>query len=137
MKYDFDKQVDRTGSDDIKHEALQTIWGRTDLLPLWVADMDFETPSFITEALKKRLEHSLFGYTKEPDDLWPSVIDWVRDHHQWELKPEWLTYIPGIVKGIRKSDSPTPCVSSFLPDSGRESQDGGEKSTEEVGEWLL
>ena len=100
MKYDFDKQVDRTGSDDIKHEALQTIWGRTDLLPLWVADMDFETPSFITEALKKRLEHSLFGYTKEPDDLWPSVIDWVRDHHQWELKPEWLTYIPGIVKGI-------------------------------------
>ena len=100
MKYDFDKLVDRTGSDDIKHEALQTIWGRTDLLPLWVADMDFETPSFITEALKKRLEHSLFGYTKEPDDLWPSVIDWVRDHHQWELKPEWLTYIPGIVKGI-------------------------------------
>ena len=100
MKYDFDKLVDRTGSNDVKHEELQTIWGRTDLLPLWVADMDFETPSFITDALKKRLEHSLFGYTKEPDDLWPSVIDWVRDHHQWELKPEWLTYIPGIVRGI-------------------------------------
>lgn len=100
MKYDFDKLVDRTGSNDVKHEELQTIWGRKDLLPLWVADMDFETPSFITDALKKRLEHSLFGYTKEPDDLWPSVIDWVRDHHQWELKPEWLTYIPGIVRGI-------------------------------------
>lgn len=100
MKYDFDKLVDRTGSNDVKHEELQTIWGRTDLLPLWVADMDFETPSFITDALKKRLEHSLFGYTKEPDDLWPSVIDWVRDHHQWELKPEWLTYIPGIVRGM-------------------------------------
>lgn len=100
MKYDFDKLVDRTGSNDVKHEELQTIWGRTDLLPLWVADMDFETPAFITDALKKRLEHSLFGYTKEPDDLWPSVIDWVRDHHQWELKPEWLTYIPGIVRGI-------------------------------------
>ncbi len=100
MKYDFDKLVDRTGSNDVKLEELQTIWGRTDLLPLWVADMDFETPSFITDALKKRLEHSLFGYTKEPDDLWPSVIDWVRDHHQWELKPEWLTYIPGIVRGI-------------------------------------
>ena len=100
MKYDFDKLVDRTGSNDVKHEELQTIWGRTDLLPLWVADMDFETPAFITDVLKKRLEHSLFGYTKEPDDLWPSVIDWVRDHHQWELKPEWLTYIPGIVRGI-------------------------------------
>ena len=57
MKYDFDKLVDRTGSNDVKHEELQTIWGRTDLLPLWVADMDFETPAFITDALKKRLEH--------------------------------------------------------------------------------
>ena len=57
MKYDFDKLVDRTGSNDVNHEELQTIWGRTDVLPLWVADMDFETPAFITDALKKRLEH--------------------------------------------------------------------------------
>jgi len=62
--------------------------------------MDFETPQFITDALRKRLDHSLFGYTVEPKDYWPTVQRWLHDHHQWDVKREWLTYIPGIVKGI-------------------------------------
>lgn len=98
--YDFNKIVDRTGSGDLKHEVLEERYGRADLLPLWVADMDFETPSFITEALRKRLEHSLFGYTVEPKDYWQTVQKWIKDHHQWDVKREWLSYIPGIVKGI-------------------------------------
>ena len=98
--YNFDKIIDRSGSDDLKHGALLPRWGRDDLLPLWVADMDFETPSFITDALKTRLEHSLFGYTMEPDDYLPSIIDWVRNHHQWNVQKEWIRFIPGIVKGI-------------------------------------
>lgn len=98
--YDFDKIVDRTGSGDLKHEVLQERYGRSDLLPLWVADMDFETPQFITDALRKRLDHSLFGYTVEPKDYWPTVQRWLKDHHQWDVRREWLTYIPGIVKGI-------------------------------------
>ena len=100
MTYDFDKIIDRTGSGDLKHGVLKERYGRDDLLPLWVADMDFETPQFITDALRQRLEHSLFGYTVVPDGLWTSIIQWIRDHHQWEVKREWLTYIPGIVKGI-------------------------------------
>ena len=100
MTYDFDKIIDRTGSGDLKHGVLKERYGRDDLLPLWVADMDFETPQFITDALRQRLEHSLFGYTVVPDGLWTSIIQWIRDHHQWEVKHEWLTYIPGIVKGI-------------------------------------
>ncbi|UPS44459.1 PatB family C-S lyase [Prevotella sp. E15-22] len=100
MTYDFDKIIDRTGSGDLKHGVLKERYGRDDLLPLWVADMDFETPQFITDALRQRLEHSLFGYTVVPDELWTSIIQWIRDHHQWEVKREWLTYIPGIVKGI-------------------------------------
>lgn len=100
MKYDFDKIIDRSGSGDLKHEALLPCWGRKDLLPLWVADMDFETPAFITDAIKDRLEHSLFGYTVEPEDFLPSIMDWVRDHHQWDVKREWIRFIPGIVKGI-------------------------------------
>lgn len=100
MIYDFDKPVNRSGSGDLKHEALQPRWGRSDLLPLWVADMDWETPPFITEALRRRLDHSLFGYTALPADYWPSIIDWVRDHHAWQIKAEWLSFIPGIVKGI-------------------------------------
>lgn len=100
MRYDFDKPVDRTGSGDLKHEVLQERYGRSDLLPLWVADMDWETPHFITEALKARLEHSLFGYTVEPKEYWPTVQRWIEEHHQWKVEREWLTYIPGIVKGI-------------------------------------
>ena len=100
MTYDFDKIIDRTGSGDLKHGVLKERYGRDDLLPLWVADMDFETPQFITDALRQRLEHSLFGYTVVPNELWTSIIQWIRDHHQWEVKREWLTYIPGIVKGI-------------------------------------
>lgn len=98
--YDFDKIVDRTGSGDLKHEVLAERYGRADLLPLWVADMDFETPEFITDALRRRLEHSLFGYTVEPKDYWPTVQKWIKDHHGWDVKMEWLSYIPGIVKGI-------------------------------------
>ena len=99
-KYDFDKIVDRRGTGALKFDVLKERYGRADLTPLWVADMDFETPSFITDALKQRLEHSLFGYTVEPDDYRPAIIDWIRDHHGWEVRPEWLSYIPGIVKGI-------------------------------------
>lgn len=97
---DFDKIIDRSGSGDLKHEVLEERYGRGDLLPLWVADMDFETPHFITEALHKRLEHSLFGYTVEPKELWPTVRKWIKDHHDWDVEQEWLSYIPGIVKGI-------------------------------------
>ena len=100
MTYDFDKPVDRRGSGDLKHEVLQERYGRSDLLPLWVADMDWETPSFITNALKQRLEHSLYGYTVEPKDYWPTVQQWIETHHQWKVEREWMTYIPGIVKGI-------------------------------------
>ena len=100
MTYNFDKIIDRTGSGDLKHGVLKERYGRDDLLPLWVADMDFETPEFITSALRQRLEHSLFGYTVVPDELWTTIVKWIADHHQWDVKREWLTYIPGIVKGI-------------------------------------
>ena len=100
MTYNFDQIIDRTGSDDLKHSVLQERYGRSDLLPLWVADMDFETPAFITDALRKRLDHSLFGYTVVPDELWTTIIQWINEHHQWKVQREWLTYIPGIVKGI-------------------------------------
>ncbi len=100
MTYDFDKLLERRGSGALKTDALNERYGRADLIPLWVADMDFETPPFITEAIRSRMEHPVFGYTVEPEDFWPSVIRWVDDHHGWKVKREWLTYIPGIVKGI-------------------------------------
>ena len=98
--YNFDRGIDRRGSGALKTDALQERYGRSDLIPLWVADMDFELPSFILDELRKRLEHPVFGYTVEPADYWPSVMDWIESHHGWKVKREWLTYIPGIVKGI-------------------------------------
>ena len=100
MKYDFDKLVERRGTGAIKTDVLKEKFGRDDLTALWVADMDFETPDFITDALRRRLDHSLYGYTLEPVEYWPTVMKWIQDHHQWEVQKEWLTYIPGIVKGI-------------------------------------
>ncbi len=99
-KYNFDKVIDRRGTGAIKFEALETMFGDADLLPLWVADMDFETPEFITEALRRRLDHSLFGYTVEPADYRPTIVKWIADHHGWDIRSEWMAYIPGIVKGI-------------------------------------
>lgn len=99
-KYDFDKVIDRHGSGAIKVDSLEERYGRPDLIAAWVADMDFATPPFIIDALKKRLEHPIFGYTAEPADYRPAIIDWKRNLHGWEIDPEWLSYIPGIVKGI-------------------------------------
>lgn len=98
--FDFDKIINRKGSGALKVDALKERYGRDDLTALWVADMDFETPAFIVDTLKKRLEHPIFGYIIEPEDYWPSVMDWIASHHGWEVKREWLSYIPGIVKGI-------------------------------------
>lgn len=98
--YDFDKITDRKGTNALKLELLEKLYGDKNLLPMWVADMEFETPSFITDALKKRLEHSLFGYTLPDDNYWQSIINWTASHHDWNIKREWITYIPGIVKGI-------------------------------------
>lgn len=100
MTYDFDKPVERRGTGALKTDALKERYGRADLLPLWVADMDWETPQFITDALKARLEHSLFGYTIEPEDYWSTVQEWIWNHHQWRVEREWLSYIPGVMKGV-------------------------------------
>ena len=98
--YDFDKVIDRRSTGAVKTDALGKVYGKDDLITLWVADMDFETPDFIVEALKDRLRHPVFGYTVVPEDYWPVVQKWIADHHGWETECEWMTFIPGIVKGI-------------------------------------
>ncbi len=100
MTYDFDKTIDRHGTGALALDVLQERYGRADLLPLWVADMNFATPQFITDAMKRRLDHSLFGYTVLPKDYWQTVMRWIEEHHQWTVREEWMRFIPGIVKGI-------------------------------------
>ena len=100
MKYDFDRIIERKGTGALKYDALKERYGRDDLLPLWVADLDFETPDFITDAIRKRLDHSLFGYTITPSELWETIAKWIYEHHDWKARTEWLTFIPGVMKGV-------------------------------------
>ena len=77
MQYDFDEVIERRGTGALKYEALRPRWGRDDLIPLWVADMDFRTPPFIMEAIRRRCEHEILGYTVKPAlSLKPSGTGW-------------------------------------------------------------
>lgn len=99
-KYNFDTIIDRRGTDALKLEVLQERYGRADLLPMWVADMDFESPSCVKEVIIERAKHGIFGYTVPSQAYYSSIINWVDRHHDWKLKQEWISFIPGIVKGI-------------------------------------
>ena len=99
-QYDFDEFIERTNTDSIKYDALTENFGRADLMPLWVADMDFRTPDFIIDALRRRCEHPVFGYTFPSAAYYDAITRWVHDLHSWDIRHEWLSYIPGIVKGF-------------------------------------
>ena len=98
--YNFDKFVDRRGTGAFKYERMDRVFGRKDIQPLWVADMEFETPDFIVEALRKRLGHPVFGYPITPDEFAPAIVKWEKDRHGWDIREEWIDFVPGIVKGI-------------------------------------
>lgn len=100
MQYNFDQIIDRRGTDALKIDAVPTIWGRDDLMPLWVADMDFATPPFIVEALRRRLDHEVIGYTVRTPQWASSIVAWQQSRYGWEIQPEWLNFVPGIVPGI-------------------------------------
>jgi cystathionine beta-lyase len=98
--YNFDEIIDRHNTDCLKVDLLNERYGNANLIPLWVADMDFRTPGFIVDALKKRCEHEIFGYTFASDAYYKSITDWLYYKHRWTAEKEWISYVPGIVKGI-------------------------------------
>ncbi len=99
-QYNFDTIIDRHHTGSIKFDGLDVRYGRHDLIPLWIADMDFAVAPCITEALINRLQHPVYGYAEAPASYWQSIIDWLDYLHGWKVQREWITYIPGIVKGI-------------------------------------
>lgn len=100
MKYNFDEVIDRTGTAAVKIDGMKEVWGRTDLLPLWVADMDFVTPPFILDAIRRRCEHPILGYTEKPESYYQAIIGWVKRRYGMEVSKEQLNYVPGIVPGL-------------------------------------
>ena len=98
--YNFDEPIRRNGTCSVKVDGLKAKFGREDLIPLWVADMDFATPPFIIDAITARCKHPILGYTYAPESYYTSIINWVKQLHNYTLQRAWIEYIPGIVKGI-------------------------------------
>ena len=99
-KYNFDEILDRKGSGSVKFDLLKKVFGREDLIPMWVADMDFRTPDFIVESLKNRIQHEILGYPVIPQGYYPSIVNWLKKRHGWEINSDVLSFTPGVVKGI-------------------------------------
>ncbi|MBC8438940.1 MAG: pyridoxal phosphate-dependent aminotransferase [Deltaproteobacteria bacterium] len=102
--WDFDEIVDREGTASMKWEpvVLSAIFGKgkENLLPLWVADMDFKCPTVVRKAMEKRLEHQIYGYSLNDPSYFPALISWYQRRHQWEIDEKWIITTPGIVPAI-------------------------------------
>lgn len=97
MQYDFDTPIDRTHTWSIKHDFKKENGKSDDILPLWVADMDFRSPDSVVEALKKAVDHGIFGYSRADESYFDAVAAWYQKRHHLTLQPEWMTCTPGIV----------------------------------------
>ena len=100
MKYDFDKLIDRTHTSCVKYDLRQTVFGKTDVIPMWVADMDFETPDFIRDAVIQRAGHPIYGYTFRDTDYYQPIIEWMQSHHDWIIQKDDIVFCPGVVPAL-------------------------------------
>jgi cystathionine beta-lyase len=98
--WNFDEPAGREGSDCIKYDRREETFGVKDVIPMWVADMDFNTPDFIVESLQKRLEHPIYGYSFRSPEYFQSMIRWIKSRHNWSVEKEWITFCPGIVPAL-------------------------------------
>ncbi|MGQ9781052.1 MAG: MalY/PatB family protein [Nitrososphaeria archaeon] len=100
MKYNFDIVVNRKGTNSYKWDYIKTKFGADDIIPMWVADMDFLSPKPVIHAIKNRAKHGIYGYTIRPNSYYQSVVNWLKIRHKWEVKPQWIEYSPGVVSSI-------------------------------------
>jgi cystathionine beta-lyase len=100
MKYNFDKHIERRGTDSVKYDLLKPFFGAEDIIPMWVADMDFEVPEFVKNALVKRAEHPIYGYTIRPRRYYESIAGWLIRRHGWTVLPENIDFSPGVVPAL-------------------------------------
>lgn len=98
--YNFDTVLDRTTSDCEKYGSCQRIFGRSDIIPLWVADTDFRSADFIIDKLRERVEHGVFGYTYRSDEYHRAIQGWVARRGGWNIQTDWLAYSAGVVVGV-------------------------------------
>ena len=100
MKYDFDEIVPRKDTDCVKYDNVREIFGTEDIIPMWVADMDWKTPPFIIDAMRKQLDHGVLGYSILSNRWKPAIQSWVSRHYGWDVQPEEIAFVGGIVPAI-------------------------------------
>ncbi len=100
MNFDFDREISRTGSGALKYDGRVGQFGTENVLPLWVADMDFAVPEAVTRALQSRATHPIYGYSLAPESLFEALIDWMKLRHGWEIQREWIMLTPGVVPSL-------------------------------------
>jgi len=100
MKYNFDRIIDRKNTNCFKWDYTKQIFDKEDVIPLWVADMDFAAPDAVVQKLIKRAEHGIFGYSFEPEEYYKVFIEWLEKRHNWKIKKEWIVNTTGIVPAI-------------------------------------
>ena len=99
--FNFDHDIIRANTASVKYDGRQNMFGKTDIIPLWIADMDFAAPPAVIQALTKRVTHPVYGYTSYPDSLYESLINWLRQHHGWQkVQREWILMCPGVVPSL-------------------------------------
>jgi cystathionine beta-lyase len=100
MSWNFDEPAVREGTNCIKYDLREETFGKKDVIPMWVADMDFNTPGFIISALRERLDHEICGYTFRHKEYYSSISAWIRTRHNWNIENEWICFSPGIVPAL-------------------------------------
>jgi len=109
----FDQHLNRDNTCAVKFDATQAVFGRDDVIPVWIADMDFAAPEAVTQALKERAAHPVYGYTLFPESLFQSMMDWFRDRHGWDIHREWILMAPGVVPSLHAA-----CMAYAAPGEG-------------------
>ncbi|MBP1913105.1 cystathionine beta-lyase [Lederbergia galactosidilyticus] len=98
--YKLNEKADRINTSSLKWDGMKPAFGNNELLPMWVADMDFSPPIAVIEKLKERIDHGVFGYTIANENTAQAIVDWTSKRHGWEIQPEWILYSPGVVPSI-------------------------------------
>ncbi|HPS13337.1 MAG TPA: PatB family C-S lyase [Prolixibacteraceae bacterium] len=100
MIYNFDEIIDRRNTNCEKYDEREQIFGKADVIPLWVADTDFRTPDFVVDAVVKRAKHEVYGYPIIPDSYFLSISNWMNVRHQWKVDKSWISFSPNVVVGL-------------------------------------
>ncbi|WP_077619306.1 MalY/PatB family protein [Bacillus sinesaloumensis] len=100
MKYNFDESINRMQTNSVKWDEVENVFGDKEILPMWVADMDFKSPQPVIDAIQKRAEHGIFGYTTRPAAYYEATVGWMKRRHNWNIDKDWICFSPGVVPAL-------------------------------------